>query len=288
MIRDLSLTLQAILDDPALGATFPELAAAQIVFDRPVETFNPTQTTIDLFLYDIRENLELRSNEPTRRRLNGQVEIRPPPRRVACSYLITAWPVGGTDLALQEHRLLSQVLQVFSRFPQIPAPFLRGQLVGQEPPLPMMTAQPDGLKEPAEFWTAIGNKLRPSLTVTVTIGMEVFAPVTAPIVVTEEVRLGERTGPVEDVISPPTRQLFFRIGGQVTDASNAPVAGAMVTLVGTGFATQTEADGYYTIGSIPAGTYTLHAQLGATTHDVTVTIPAPAGSHYNVQLSAIS
>ena len=284
MIRDLSLTLQAILDDPALGTTFPELAAAQIVFDRPVETFNPTQTTIDLFLYDIRENMELRSNEPTLRRLNGQVEIHRPRLRVACSYLITAWPVGGTDLALQEHRLLSQVLQVLARSPKIPAAFLKGQLVGQEPPLPMMIAQTDGLKEPAEFWTAIGNKLRPSLTVTVTIGMEVFAPVTAPLVITEEVRLGERTAPDVETISLPTRQSFFRIGGRVTDPGNAPVAGAVVTLVDTGFAVQTGDDGNYTLGSIPAGTYTLRVQSGATTRNVTVTIPAPAGSHYNVQL----
>ncbi len=206
MIRDLSLTLQAILEDPALTTPFPELAAAQIVFDRPVETFNPTQTTIDLFLYDIRENMELRSNEPLMRRLNGQVEIQRPPLRVACSYLITAWPIGGTDLALQEHRLLSQVLQVLSRYAKIPVAFLKGQLVGQEPPLPMMTAQTDGLKEPAEFWTAIGNKLRPSLTVTVTIGMEVFTPVTAPIVITEEVRLLSPTAKngmkLSDQISP--------------------------------------------------------------------------------------
>jgi hypothetical protein len=284
MIRDLSLTLQAILDDPALNTSFPELAAAQIVFDRPVETFNPTQTTVDLFLYDIRENMELRSNEPTMRRLNGQVAIQPPPLRVACSYLITAWPVGGTDLALQEHRLLSQVLQVLSPYRKIPAPFLRGRLVGQEPPLPMFIAQNDGLKEPAEFWTAIGNKLRPSLTVTVTIGMEVFAPVTAPIVITEELRLGERTAPDAEAISLPTRQISFRIGGRVTNASNAPIAGATVTLVGTGFTAQTMADGNYTLSVVPAGTYTLRVQSGATTRDVTVTIPAPAGSHYNVQL----
>ena len=284
MIRDLSLTLQAILDDPALATNFPELTAAQIVFDRPTETFNPTQTTIDLFLYDIRENMELRSNEPTMKRLNGQVEIQRPPLRVACSYLITAWPVGGTDLVLQEHRLLSQVLQVLSRYPKIPASFLNGKLVGQEPPLPMMTAQTDGLKEPAEFWTAIGNKLRPSLIATVTIGMEVFAPVTAPIVITEEVRLGERTALGAEEISLPTRQIFFRIGGRVTGAANAPVAGALVTLVGTSFAAQTGADGRYTLSSIPAGTYTLRVQLGATTRDVTVTIPVPAGSNYNVQL----
>ena len=198
--------------------------------------------------------------------------------------MITAWPIGGTDLALQEHRLLSQVLQVLSPYRKIPASFLRGQLVGQEPPLPLLIAQTDGLKEPAEFWTAIGNKLRPSLTVTVTIGMEVFAPVTAPIVITEEVRLGERTAPDAEAISLPTRQISFRIGGRVTDASNAPVEGATVTLVGTGFAAQTMADGNYTLSVVPAGTYTLRVQSGATTRNVMVTIPAPAGSHYNVQL----
>ena len=284
MIRDLSLTAQAILDDPTLAASFPELASAQIVFDRPAESFSPAQTSIDLFLYDIRENMELRSNEPTLKRLNGQAEMQRPPLRVACSYLITAWPVGGTDLVLQEHRLLSQVLQVLARHPIIPAAFLKGKLIGQEPPLPMMTAQTDGLKDPAEFWTAIGNKLRPSLVVTVTIGMDLFAPVTAPIVITEEVRVGERTAPDAEVISALTRQIFFRIGGRVTDAGNAPVAGATVTLVGPGSATRTGADGDYTLGSIPAGTYTLRVQSGATTKDIAVTIPVSAGSNYNVQL----
>jgi hypothetical protein len=57
-----------------------------------------------------------------------------------------------------------------------------------------------------------------------------------------------------------------------------------VTLVGTGFSTQTEADGSYILGSIPAGTYTLRAQSGATTKDVSVTIPASTGNNYDVQL----
>ena len=89
--------------------------------------------------------------------------------------------MGGADLVLQEQRLLAQILQVFSSYPRVPASFLKGKLVGQEPPLPVMATHPDELKNPAEFWTAIGNKLRPSVTVTVTIGMEVVPPVTASI-----------------------------------------------------------------------------------------------------------
>jgi Pvc16 N-terminal domain/Carboxypeptidase regulatory-like domain len=284
MIRDLSLTLQAILDDPALAASFPELAAAQIAFDRPVETFNPSQTTIDLFLYEIREDMELRSSEPTINRNNGTATIKPPPLRVLCSYLVTAWPAVGTDLALQEHRLLSQALQVLAGMPKIPAAFLKGKLVGQQPTLPMITARMDGMKNPWEFWAAIGNKMRASIMVTVTIAMDVFAPVTTSIVLTEEVRLGERAGPDEEKISLPTRQIFFRIGGRVTGAGNAPVAAATVTLVDTGFSTETGADGNYTLGSVPAGAYTLRVRSGASTQDVSVTIPAPAGSNYNVQL----
>jgi hypothetical protein len=239
---------------------------------------------VDLFLYDVRENMELRSNEPTIARQNGQAVIRRPPLRVACSYLVTAWPVGGQELILQEHRLLSQVLQVFSRYPTIPPSFLQGGLAGQEPPLPMITARADGLKSPAEFWTALGNKLRPSLTVTVTIAMESFAPETAPIVVSEQVRLGERISPEEESLSAATRLESFRIGGQVTGSGNVPIGGAKVMLIEIGLTAETDADGLYSLGMIASGTYTLRVQAGAAVKNVTITVPAPAGSNYNVQL----
>ena len=69
---------------------------------------------------------------------------------------MTAWPVGGTEHALQEHRLLSHVLQLLSHYPTLPTEFLRGSLKDRSP-LPMITARADALKEPAEFWTAIGS-----------------------------------------------------------------------------------------------------------------------------------
>jgi hypothetical protein len=165
MIRALSETLQAILDQPGLPN---ELAEAEVVFDRPVAQFNPQKTCINLFLYDIRENLELRNNESTVERQNGQAIIRRPTLRVACTYLVTAWVVGGTEVALQEHRLLSQIFQVLSRYDTIPEPFLQGDLQGQEPPLPMIVTSADGLKNPAEFWTSLGTPLRASLAVSVT------------------------------------------------------------------------------------------------------------------------
>ncbi|MCP3956379.1 MAG: DUF4255 domain-containing protein [bacterium] len=275
MIRDLSLTLRAILSQSGLPA---ELGAAQIAFDRPTDPFAPAQTTVDLFLYDIRENVVQRSNEPIVEHVSGEAIIRQPPLRVACSYLVTAWPsTTGEQQVLDEHRLLSQALAIFSRTPTIPSEFLQGSLAGQEPPLPLIAARADGLPNPPEFWSAVGNKLRPSLTVTATVAMDVFAPETAPIAITDTIRMApaEATGP------GPTSH---RIGGRITDAQGEPVQEATVTLVERGLEAITDGDGRYRLGRIPAGTYTLRAQADSILSEVTVNVPAPAGSDYDVQL----
>jgi hypothetical protein len=282
MIRDLSETLQAVLSDPALAAHFPELARALVVFDRPDDTLKPAQTTIDLFLFDVRENLELRNNEPKVERSNGQALIRKTPLRVDCTYLVTAWPVGGTDAALQEQRLLSQVLQVLSTFPRIPGQYLKGKLAGQDPALPMMATHPEELKNPAEFWTAIGNKMRPSVTVTVTISMEIFPPVSAPITSTLLVRVGERAPGTETLI-PATKLESYRIGGKVTQGGQ-PVAGATIVVTGSGLAARTDADGNYVVGALQPGSYDLKVQSNGSSRQVNVTVPATAGSSYDIQL----
>jgi Pvc16 N-terminal domain/Carboxypeptidase regulatory-like domain len=265
VIRDLSLSLRAMLTQPGLPT---DLAAVQIAFDRPGETFNPGQATVDLFLYDIRENLDLRNPEPMIERSNGHAVRRPPPMRVACTYLVTAWPVGGTELPLQEHRLLGQILQVFASYPTIPASFLPDSLKGQQPPLPLVTSRTDGLKEPAEFWSALGGRLRPSLSVTVTIGLEVFAAETLPLVRTEQIRIVQRPS----------------IGGRVLAADGAAVADADVALVEAGLSTTTGADGRYAIGPVAPGRYTLRAQSGAAVGTVTLTVPGSPAGVYDVRL----
>jgi hypothetical protein len=283
MIRDLSLTLRGMLTQPGLPT---DLAAAQIAFDRPGETFTPGQTTVDLFLYDIRENLDLRNPEPTIERSNGHAVRRPPPMRVACTYLVTAWPVGGAELPLQEHRLLGQILQVFARYPTIPASFLQDGLRGQQPPLPLVTSRTNGLKEPAEFWSALGGRLRPSLSVTVTIGLEVFAadePV--PLITTEEIRIGERVSSEQKRL--PGAEARFRIGGRVLAADGAAALGADISLVEAGLSTTTDDDGRYTLGPVASGGHTLRAQSGTAEATMTITVPRPGGSPpdgYDLQL----
>lgn len=283
MINDLSETLRAILDDPKLATAFPELAAAQVVFDRPTEQFNPSQTTVDLFLYDVHEDMELRSNEMVVERRDGTAIIKRPPLRVACSYLLTAWAVGGGELPLQEQKILSQALMVLSRYPTVPQAFLKGSLVGTKPPLPLITSRSDGLKNPSEFWTAIGNRLRPSVTIVATIPLDIFAPETAPMVITSDVRLGERTSAEEQKLAAQTTQELFHIGGQVTDANKAPVAGAAVALKNTGLHSTTDAEGRYQLGPLVKGSYTVRVQVGQSVKEVNIVVPAASGNNYNVQ-----
>ena len=52
-----------------------------------------------------------------------------------------------------------------------------------------------------------------------------------------------------------------RIDGTVTDQAGLPLAGAQVTLVGTSFRTTSGVQGAYSIDHVPAGAYTLRAQL---------------------------
>jgi hypothetical protein len=274
MIDDLSQTLRSLLSR-AMGQ-------AQIVFDQPSEAFKPTQTTLNVFLYDIRENLELRGSEPrVEQRTAQRVAIRRPPFRIACSYLITAWAVGGTEPPLQEQRLLSQALLVLKQYPTIPAAFLPASLKDQEPPLPMVVAQADGLKEPHEFWTAIGNKLRPSITATATIGMEMTEPEEASLVQVHDLILGERTSPAERKLQSATRSEGGRLAGRITDAGGKPVRDAIVSVVGTALRTRTDAEGRYLLRLLPPGNYTLKAQKEAMERTLPVTIPdaeARAGS----------
>lgn len=262
MIQDLSQTLRSILTQPGLPAP---LSTAQIVFDRPSDPFTPSQTTVDMFLYDMRENLELRLNELWIEKNGSQSITHKAPLRLACSYLVTAWPTGGVDPAFQEQQLLSQVLQTLAHYPTIPANFLQGAMVGQIPPLPMVALHPDALKNLSEFWTSLGNKLRPSLTMTVTISMPVFDNVVEFLVTTSTASAAPAAA---------SQETWLQIGGRVVDPLSNGVAGALVDVIDAGLRTQTGADGRFTFTRIPAGSHTLRVvAVGFQPQTRTVIVP---------------
>lgn len=282
MISDLSLSLRALL---AQNDVPPELANAHIVFDHPTEAFAPSQTTLNLFLYDIREDMELRSSEPTVESGKSGATIRPPALRIACSYLITAWPVGGEELALQEHRLLSQALSVLRRYPTIPDAFLQGALRGQQPQLPMIAAQGDAIKDPNDFWTAIGNKLRPAITVKATIPFEVSEPAAQDVGIVQlhDVRTAQK--PASGGVVPPPNRRMATIGGRVVDANEAPARGLTLTLKQSNLSASTDADGRYILRRVLHGAYTVQVRReGVLLKELPLSIPAAKGEGYDLRL----
>lgn len=275
MIQDLSLTLKALLVQ-SLGGT-------PVIFARPTDSFKPERSSINLFLYDIRENLEFRLNDTVKVRQNGQYQLTYPLKRMDCSYLITAWPVGvtGEDLFLQEHRLLGQVLQILSKYPHVPADFLRGSLIGQDgqtddPPIPLTISHLDSLKTVGEFWTAIGGQLRPSLSVTLTFSLkDAQRPITADIATSIEIRYPDVTPFIPDVT-------LFRIGGRILDNRTPPqpIPQALVTLVEPNLTTTTDAEGQYQFNTLSSGTYTLRAQFNATSQQKSIRVPQQEDGDY--------
>ena len=199
MINDLDKTLAELLrhDLPA------ELVSqVTISFSTPDDQFPPSSVTlpaIDMFLYDIRENRELRSNEwIMERKSDGTATRKRSPVRVECSYLVTAWASDSSpDPAEDEHHMLGEVMKVLLRHPVIPAGILQGDLRGQEPPLPAITLQPGRLNSVGEFWQALGGKPKAALNYTVIIGVEVHEAVeTGPLVIDK--RLKFKTGAEEE------------------------------------------------------------------------------------------
>jgi len=296
MINDLSRTLKHLLHSVAENEPemFPLLNGKAIEFARPDKDYKPSaRGSVCLFLYDIRENRELRNNEPLRVNRNGKPAIGRSPTRVVCSYLITAWPaetVGldlkaelnidedtAIDLNLLEHLLLSEVLQVLSRYPTIPANALQGKLANPEQlvPLPMITAQAEGLTNISEFWSAIGSNLRPSLNVKATISMQTSEPQPAAKHVTERVFREEDTAS------------GFVVEGKVQDDKGAPVRGARVTIQELGLSVTSEKDGRFCFGGVPIGKYNI--RMNWKTGDVMkrrsveINVPAVAGA-YDIEL----
>lgn len=181
MIDDLDKSISELL---RLELPASIVSQVGISFAAPDNQFPPTAVSlpaIDLFLYDLQENRDLRSSEwVVERNDDGSAARIRPPIRLDCSYLITAWPsTSSSNPAQDEHRMLGEVLKVLVRHPSLPDAILQGALKGQLPPLPTTTLQPGRLQSLGEFWQALGGKPKAALTYTVTIALEVSAPVAA-------------------------------------------------------------------------------------------------------------
>lgn len=163
MIHEIDDALRRLVKDQAVPA-----ATVDIVFDAPTKEWAARRNapTVNIYLYDIREDLRRRSrgliNEYDEQ---GQVVRRvAPPRYIKLSYLVTAWTQRPED----EHRLLSSLLMCLIRFDAVPPALLAGSVAEIGMPVPMTVALPPPEDRAfADVWTALGGELKPSLDVVI-------------------------------------------------------------------------------------------------------------------------
>lgn len=157
----------------------------EVVFDAPTKDWatRRNKSTIDIYLYDIREDL--------RRRQLGVIDVRDaeghttarrqPVRFFKLSYLMTVWTGRPAD----EHRLLATLLQCFLRHDHLPEDLLVGELVDLNVPFALTLAiPPPEDRALSDVWSAMGGELKPSLDLVVIVPWDLdrTAPTEQPVV----------------------------------------------------------------------------------------------------------
>ena len=164
MIHEVDELLEKLVKKDALNGSSVEL-----VFDAPTKDWVARRNgpAVDLYLYDIREDLQRRVPVwEDQRGPDGIVNARAmPPKRFKLSYLVTAWTQRPED----EHRLLSALLAAFIKNPMIKPELLEGSLAEPDLPVYIDVGQPPSQdRSLADVWSALGGELKPSLDVVVT------------------------------------------------------------------------------------------------------------------------
>ncbi|MBI4332950.1 MAG: DUF4255 domain-containing protein [Chloroflexi bacterium] len=266
MIKDLDETLKRLVTEkvplkPAIGISFETP-------NREWAASPPKPTMVNMYLYDIRENHQLRGYEVSWEQKGDKATRKKAPPRIDLSYLITVWTKDIGD----EHTLLGNFLVTLMRYPVLPVEMFSGALKGLPYPVHASVAQPDGLlKNPADFWTALGNQLKPSINYVVTLPMD----------------LGEK--PVE-VDTVATRVIgveeLVQVAGRVYEKGrrDGGVAHALVSIRETGSSVKTDIDGKYTFAGLPKGKSKLTFRVAAPGRRATETKIEVPGGNYDIEL----
>jgi hypothetical protein len=283
MIADLDETLYQLLKDE-LPIKNGEI---EVSFEQPRRENSARwmKPTINLFLYDLRENNILR--QPQWERLPGgngsQAQQKRSPLRVDCYYMLTTWAADPQD----EHRLLTRALMALSRFPTLPDDLLLGSL--RNPPFNIQArlASHDKLTNPAEVWSALDNELRPSVSYILTLALDPWQVVTGPLVRTRTLRTGQAaTIPRTQSLEPATQNELVWIGGQARrkNKPDEPLAGLEIAVKGTGYLASSDESGHFALGGLSPGDYILVAWLPeGKPKEFEIRVPAPEG-HYDIEL----
>ena len=266
MIQSLDETIKAlVLERGHFNST-----DVDVRFDQPTRDWAAglTKPAINCYLYDIRENKDLRNREwIVDQQPNGQARKKIAPLRMDLTYLVTAW----TNEVEDEHSILWRVLVALSSALILPQEMLKGELVHQPFPIPTQTAQiSEAMQNLSDLWNVMENELKPAINYTATLAVDREYVFSGPMVFTK--RIDVYTLGQEPRGEPET---VLQIAGIVhaKGRDGVPIPGAEVLVVERGQRTQADRFGRYTFRNLPAGAYTFRVAAQGRTADHKLTIP---------------
>lgn len=199
MIADLDETIRTLLNTKypvPVKSQDVNINNIEIDFDRPDKAWEEKTSDklirLNCFLYDIRENLHLRSNDRSLVR-NGAMGIESyAPTRIDFTYLISVWRQKVTDSKIEvgkeEHNVLGQVLKILLRYPTLPTEVLAPEIASQPQPPRTWIAQPEDTPKTWEFWGGNEWRLKAGISYRVTLHIQP-EPVEVGLVTETEIRL---------------------------------------------------------------------------------------------------
>ena len=144
-----------------------------ILFDTPDINFSPKHPAVNCFLYDIRENSDLRSSEWLfDKNTDGTAFKKRAPLWLNCNYMITAW----ADSIENEHRLLGEVFTTLLAYEVNQTDGRNTDAQHKKNSSTFIKLNNSESEQSIELWRALGVKPRSALSYTLTSSVEKQVP----------------------------------------------------------------------------------------------------------------
>lgn len=264
MLEELNACIRQLLRDRGLI----DARDVDIEFDPPLKPWASAlvRPTLDLFLFDIQENTELRETGLTTTRGNGRGTHRLPPRRFDLRYMVSAL----TSVVADEHLLLWRALVTLMKYQTLPSELLPAPMREVGVAVTTKVSKPDDAPRALDVWSALEAPPRPSLIYVVTVPVDLGISIEAPLVLTRTARYLRSHEPAA------RPDIGTHIGGVVRDRNGLPVPGAVVALADTARSgNATNAAGEFVLTGVPTGGVTLRVERpGSAARLIEIEIPS--------------
>jgi len=186
MLHDLDRTLEnLIIEKGKINRNEIEIS-----FEQPTGEWSArlSRPTINLWCYDLRENIKLRTMNRQYERVDKMAKSTFPPRRIDLSYLVTSWARKVED----EHQLLWRALAVLKRFSDLKPRDCEGELRYQTRDIPLFVANvTEAMPNMVDLWSVLDNQMRLGFILTATVELDTEIGFESPLVLESTIRVGQ-------------------------------------------------------------------------------------------------